>query len=352
MVVGPGITGGTDRGARLCGVGHRAMARPDGGVAEREDGPPSRGWTKTTCRSTWRNWKRRTRRGARNCSGAAEADPERADGRRTSKRTAALGVLVIVVSWNVNSIRTRLARLEALLARHRPDVVCLQELRAGGKDFPAEELAGWGYRSEVFAQAGRNGVALVSREPAEEVSCGFPDDPAEGQARVIAASVSGLHIVNVYVVNGRSVGSAEYGLKLTWLDAFAAWLRDRFDPAMPLLVVGDFNVAPEGRDVHDPNRWRGMHLCSEPERERVDALLKWGLVDLVRLYDPGPGPYTWWDYREGAFHRGWGLRIDLALGTRPVAERCASAVVDRAERNPTFGPGRPSDHAPVIVTLA
>ncbi len=203
----------------------------------------------------------------------------------------------------------------------------------------------------MFGQAGRNGVALLSRRPLTAVERGFPGDPAPEQARVIAATVDGLRLIDVYVVNGRAVGTPEYELKLRWLDAFRSWMRSAHRPEEPLLVVGDFNITPDDRDVHDPERWRGLNLCSRPERERLHALLEWGLVDLLRLHRGGPGPFTWWDYREGAFHRGWGLRLDLALATRPVAQRCQEVEVDREERKPTSGEGRPSDHAPVIVTL-
>jgi exodeoxyribonuclease-3 len=258
---------------------------------------------------------------------------------------------VLVVTWNVNSVRTRLARLTALLARHRPDVVCLQELRVAPEAFPAEEIAACGYQAAVHAEGGRNGVAILSRRPLGDVVRGFPGDPVPEQARVVSGVVDGLRIIDAYVVNGKTVGSAEYELKLAWLDALGAWLRSAFDPAERLLVVGDFNVTPDDRDVHDPERWRGQNLCSEPERERLRALMAWGLVDLLRLHEPGPGPFTWWDYRQGAFHRGWGLRLDLALGTRPVAERCTAVRVDREERKPTAGEGKPSDHAPVLVVL-
>ena len=195
-------------------------------------------------------------------------------------------------------------------------------------------------------------MAFLSREALSDARFGFPGDPVPDQARVVAATtVEGLRIVNAYVVNGRAVGTSEYALKLRWLDAFGDWIRSAHDPAEPLLVLGDFNVAPDDRDVHDPKLWRGANLCSSAERERVQALLEWGLVDLMRLHEAGPGPFTWWDYRAGAFHRGWGLRIDLALGTRPVADRCTEVIVERDERKPTFGEGKPSDHAPTIVTL-
>ena len=196
-------------------------------------------------------------------------------------------------------------------------------LKVGNEEFPAEQIAACAYTSAVSAQAGRNGDALLS----------------------------GLQLVNVFVVNGQAVSSAGYELKLAWLDAFTVWLRERFDPRWPLLVVGDFNVAPTDLEVHDPARWRGLNLCSAPERARIDALLEWGLVNLLRLRDPGPGPFTFWDYREEAFHRGWGLRLDLALATQPVGERCTGVRVDHEECRPTSGSGKPSDHAPMIVTL-
>lgn len=256
-----------------------------------------------------------------------------------------------VITWNVNSMRMRLARAKALVGRHQPDVLCLQELKMAKDTFPAEEFASLGYRSAVFSHAGRDGVAILSTEPLMKVTRGFADDPAPEQARVLSGSVAGMRIVNVYVVNGVAVGASQYDLKLRWLGALSAWLRSQHDPADPLLVLGDFNVTPEDADVHDPQKWHGLNLASEPERERIRGLLAWGLVDLMRLHHDGPGPFTFWDYRAGAFHRGWGLRLDLALGTRPVADRCTDAWVERDERKPTFGEGKPSDHAPVIVTL-
>ena len=140
--------------------------------------------------------------------------------------------------------------------------------------------------------------------------------------------------------------------QLRWLDAFIAWLRVTRQPAGPLIVLGDFNIAPDDRDIYDPGAWRGRNLCSEPEQQRIRALLDWGLTDLGRAGNPGPGPYTFWDYRHGAFHRGWGLRIDLALATVPVAARRTAVTVDRDKREPDSGVGKPSYHAPLIITLA
>lgn len=256
-----------------------------------------------------------------------------------------------IVTWNVNSIRMRLERAKALLVRHQPDLLCLQELKVTTETFPTHEFTAMGYECVVLGQPGRNGVAILSREPLTEVERGFVGDPAPEQARVVSGSLDGLRVVNVYVVNGRFVGAPEYALKLRWLDALSEWLRTNHRQVDPLLVVGDFNIAPEDVDVHDPEIWRGQNLCTEPERQRIRELLEWGLVDLARLHHGGPGPFTYWDYREGAFHRGWGLRLDLALATKPVAERCTDIWVERDERKPTFGEGKPSDHAPLLLDL-
>jgi len=258
-----------------------------------------------------------------------------------------------IISWNVNSIRQRLPRALALLHRHQPDALCLQETKVTDEAFPHAELEAAGYRAAVFGQKSYNGVALVARDEPADVIRGFPGDPVPGEARAIAARVGGLALVDAYVVNGKDVGDPAYETKLRWLDAFGAWLRDAFDPGDALLVVGDFNIAPADPDIYDPDAWRGRNLASEPERDRVRALLDWGLTDLGRrAAGDVPGPYTFWDYRSGAFHRGWGLRIDLALGTAPVAARLVSVEVDREERKESSGEGKPSDHAPVIVTLS
>ena len=256
-----------------------------------------------------------------------------------------------IITWNVNSVHTRLPRLIALLARHQPDVVCLQEIKTTAEAFPADEIAAAGYQAAVHGEGGRNGVAVLARGPMTDVVPGFAGDPVPEQARVLSVTADGLRVVCVYVVNGKETAAPEYELKLRWLDALTGWLRETEQPTAQLIVAGDFNVTPDDRDVYDPEAWRGRNLASEPERARIRALLDWGLTDLARAHNPGPGPFTFWDYRAGAFHRGWGLRIDLALATAPVAARCTSVVVDRDERKPTFGEGKPSDHAPLIVSL-
>jgi exodeoxyribonuclease III len=258
---------------------------------------------------------------------------------------------VEIITWNVNSVHTRLPRLIALLARHQPDVVCLQEIKTTSEAFPADDIAAAGYQAVVHGEGGRNGVAVLARGPLTDAVQGFAGDPVPEQARVLSVTAGGLRVVCVYVVNGKEVSAPEYELKLRWLDAFASWLRDTQRPAEELIVAGDFNVTPDDRDVYDPEAWRGRNLASEPERARIRALLDGGLTDLTRAHNPAPGPFTFWDYRAGAFHRGWGLRIDLALATDPVAARCTAVAVDRDERKPTFGEGKPSDHAPLIVSL-
>ncbi|HEX9794125.1 MAG TPA: exodeoxyribonuclease III [Planctomycetota bacterium] len=257
-----------------------------------------------------------------------------------------------VITWNVNSIRTRLERTKALLARHQPDLLCLQETKTTDDVFPAAEFEALGYRCAVHGQKTYNGVALLAREPLQDVACGFPGDPIPEQARVIGATLGGVRVLDLYVVNGSAPDSAKFAVKMAWLDALRTWIEREHDPAQALLLVGDFNVAPEDRDVHDPEKWRGKIHCSDAERAHFRGLLDWGLQDLLRLHDASADVHTWWDYRMGAFHRGWGLRIDLALGTAAVAARCTAVEIDRDERKATSGEGKPSDHAPVIVTLA
>jgi len=259
---------------------------------------------------------------------------------------------VRIATWNVNSIRQRLPRLLALLARHELDVVCLQETKVADADFPIDALLEVGYEALSHGQGGRNGVAIVSRLPLDEIARGMAGDPVPAEARLLAARAGDLTIASLYAVNGKEVGDPAYETKLAWYEALRDWARASFDLAAPVLLTGDFNVAPDDRDVYDPVAWRGRNLASEPERDRLRDVLELGFDDLGRrAAGDVEGPFSFWDYRMGAFHRGWGLRIDLALGTAPVAARLVSVDVDREERKPTSGEGKPSDHAPVIVTL-
>lgn len=257
-----------------------------------------------------------------------------------------------IVTWNVNSLRQRLPRLVGVLGRHEPDIVCLQETKVTDDAFPHAEVSAAGYHASVFGQRGYNGVAILARSPLADIILGFGGDPVSAEARVISATVGDLRVVDLYAVNGNAVGHPTYDLKLRWFHALASWLAQTMDPEAPIVVSGDFNVAPRDLDVHDPALWSGRNLASEPERRCIRHLLSWGLTDLGEAaMDGGPGAFTWWDYRMGAFHRGWGLRLDLVLGSAPVATRLVSVEVDREERKPTAGPGKPSDHAPVVVTL-
>jgi exodeoxyribonuclease-3 len=254
---------------------------------------------------------------------------------------------VKIATWNVNGLRARLPAVVDWLNTRKADVVCLQETKVSDEDFPLKEIEAFGYRVAMHGQKGFNGVAILSREPQAEVARGFPGDPIPEQARVIAATVSGIRVIGIYVPNGSEVGSDKYAIKLSWLDRFREAIAETLDPAQPILICGDFNVAPEDRDVYKPERWRGKVLCSDPERKRFRALLDWGLRDALRVLHEGGGIYTWWDYRLMAFPRDWGLRIDHALVSAPLVERLHEVTVDREER----GRKKPSDHAPVIVEL-
>jgi len=256
-----------------------------------------------------------------------------------------------IVTWNINSVRARLERLLALLGRHNPDLVCLQETKAVDEAFPRQPIEDAGYRVQTLGQKTYNGVALLSLQPLDDVERGFDNDPAPGEARVISGEMDGLRVINLYVVNGQALETDKYRLKLRWLDAMADWIGQRHDPGSPLLLVGDFNIAPDDRDVYAPELWHDRVLVSEPERQRLHRLQDWGLVDLLRLKTREGEIFTWWDYRFGAFKRNHGLRLDLMLGTASVAQRVRAVTVDREERAKDSGPGAPSDHAPVMLDL-
>lgn len=255
-----------------------------------------------------------------------------------------------IASWNVNSIRSRLDHLTEWLARAAPDVVCLQETKVEDALFPHDALAEVGYRAACFGQKAYNGVAIAVRFglSLDDVKKGLDGDEVEPQRRVIAATVEGVRVVNVYVPNGQAVGTDAFHYKLAWLDRLAREIASRHAPTQDLVICGDFNIAPETIDVHDPKRWEGALLCHPDERAALKRLLTWGLVDLVRARHPGETKiFSWWDYRMAAYRKDHGLRIDLVLGTTSVAERCGSAAIDRRPRELV----RPSDHAPVVIEL-
>lgn len=252
-----------------------------------------------------------------------------------------------IVSWNVNSLRARLPHVQGWLKAHQPDVLGLQEIKMESAAFPAAELEALGYRAEVDGQRTYNGVALLSREPGSDIQRGIPGFEDE-QRRVIAGTWGGTRIINVYVPNGQSVGSDKYDYKLRWLDALAGWLREELARYPRLAIMGDFNIAPEDRDVHDPEAWRGQVLCSDAEREKLAALLELGLTDAFRLFEQPEGAYSWWDYRAAAFRRKHGLRIDLILVSAALAGEVRASGIDVEPRRAE----RPSDHAPVWAEIA
>lgn len=254
---------------------------------------------------------------------------------------------MLLATWNVNSVRARLDRLVAFLGRFEPDVVCLQELKVPDADFPFEAVRAAGYHAAVHGQRTYNGVAILSRAEAGEVQVGLGDGAPDDQARLIAATVSGVRVVSAYVPNGQVVGSDKWSYKLDWLARLRAWLERTARTDQPLALCGDFNVAPEDRDVAEPDQWGGSVLCHGDARRALHGVTSWGLVDAVRLHHEGPGPFSWWDYRMLAFPKGNGLRIDHIFVTPALAARCTAASVDRDERKGKL----PSDHAPVMATF-
>jgi len=252
-----------------------------------------------------------------------------------------------LATWNVNSIRARGDRLLRWLESTGPDVVCLQELKVTEEAFPADALREAGFTAAVHGQKTYNGVAILSRDEPESVERGFGDGGDDSQARLISVRVGGVTAVSVYVPNGAEVGSDKWAYKLDWLRRLRAWL-DRRDPDRePLAVCGDFNVAPEARDVCDPAAWEASVLFHPEARAALENVRAWGLVDAFRLHHDAPGFYSWWDYRMLAFPRNQGLRIDHVLLSRALAGRCTGAAIDRNERKGK----QPSDHAPVVVDL-
>jgi exodeoxyribonuclease-3 len=256
-----------------------------------------------------------------------------------------------IATWNVNSLKVRLPRVEEFLGYADVDVLCLQETKLADKAFPALSFSALGYESVHHGHKQWNGVAILSRVGIANATNGFGDahvDPYEGDARVLTARCGGINFVSVYVPNGREVGSDFYERKLHWLSTLYDWIAATFEPTDPVVLLGDFNVAPEDRDVWDPKAFVGSTHVTGPERDAVARLEKWGFEDTFRRVYPGVERlYTYWDYRAGDFHQHRGMRIDLVLATAPVAERVTWAVVDRNARKGS----QPSDHAPVIVDL-
>lgn len=252
-----------------------------------------------------------------------------------------------IASWNVNSLNVRLPHLEQWLGTSGADIVALQETKLEDSRFPDTALAGLGYRSVFCGQKTYNGVAILSRQPSTDVQMGIPgfDD---AQQRVIAATVDGVRVINLYVVNGQDVGTEKYAYKLRWLDAVHDWIASELATHPRMVVLGDFNIAPDARDVHDPAVWNDGHiLTSTAERAALQRLYALGLHDAFRLHHDAAGEFSWWDYRQAAFRRNMGLRIDLTLVSDALRARCSGAGIDREPRSWE----RASDHAPAWVEL-
>lgn len=249
-------------------------------------------------------------------------------------------------TWNVNSLRVRLPQLQQWLADSPVDVLGLQELKLEDKDFPAAALAEAGWQAVWSGQKTYNGVALLARQPLADVSMGIPgfDDP---QRRVIAATVGGVRVICVYVPNGQSLDSDKYPYKLGWLARLRDYVATELAAHPRLALVGDFNIAPDDRDVHDPAKWAGQVLVSPAERAAYQELLALGLEDVFRRFEQPEATFSWWDYRMGGFRRNHGLRIDLVLASAALAADCLSSHVEREPR--TWE--RPSDHAPVVAAF-
>jgi len=251
-----------------------------------------------------------------------------------------------LATWNVNSLKVRLPHVLEWLAANPVDVLCLQETKQQDSDFPQAELQAAGYQSVYSGQKTYNGVAILSRTPASDVLHGIPNLDDE-QKRVIVASFGDLRIVDVYIPNGQAVDSDKYQYKLQWLDALRDWLQQELKRHPKLVLLGDYNIAPEDRDVHDPKAWEGNVLVSEPERAKFRSLVQLGLRDSFRLFEQPEKSFSWWDYRMMAFRRNMGLRIDHILISEPLVAQCKSCTIDKAPRKLE----RPSDHTPVMVEL-
>ena len=251
-----------------------------------------------------------------------------------------------IATWNVNSIKAREDRVRRWLAEHQPDVLCLQELKTTDEAFPAEMVAESGYQAAVLGEKTYNGVAILSRTEPTDIVRGMGDgDP---QSRFIAARVRGITVISAYFPNGRSVGSEAFEYKLKWMKTLRSWLDDHADPSDPVVLAGDFNVAPDAADVANPDRWAGSVLCDGDARAGLETIRTWGFVDVFRTHHPEGGVYSWWDYRQLAFPKNDGLRIDHVFATPALADRSTGAYIDREQRK---GPKSdiPSDHAPVVA---
>jgi len=254
---------------------------------------------------------------------------------------------MLIATWNVNSVRARLPRIVPWLEEQKPDVLCLQETKVEDDKFPREPFTELGYELEVFGQKTWNGVAIASRAPMFDVTRGLPGEGPDDQRRVIEATVEGVRVINLYVPNGQAPGTEKFSYKMDWLARLRDHLEESYDPDDEIVVLGDINIAPEDRDVYDPEGLRGQIHMTDEERDALREITDWGLADAMRLHRSETGVYTWWDFRGARFQRGQGYRIDLVLVSEPMMHRSVAVDVDVTAR----AGEKPSDHAPVLATF-
>jgi exodeoxyribonuclease-3 len=255
---------------------------------------------------------------------------------------------MLIATWNVNSILARMSSVTRWLDDVKPDVLCMQETKCTDDKFPTLIFQERGYQCQLFGQQSYNGVAILTRDTCDTRHRGYPGDDETAQSRLVTTTVGGISLVNVYVPNGQMVGSEKYEGKLVWMRRLREFLDENYDRTTPVLLCGDFNVAPEERDVHDVRLWQGRILFSEGERAALQHIKEWGFTDAFRLHTEAGGNYSWWDYRAGAFRRNLGLRIDHIWISEPLVARNTRTWIDMEPR--TWE--KPSDHAPVLAEFS
>jgi len=256
--------------------------------------------------------------------------------------------LMIIATWNVNSLTVRLEQLLDWMKDNKPNIICLQETKSVDEKFPGDRFESLGYHCEFFGEKTYNGVAIISDKPLGNIQKGFVGESPSSAKRLIGAEVDDIKILNTYIPNGQAVGSEKFFYKLNWLKSLNEHIEKAHKPAEPIIWCGDFNVAPEDIDIYDSLAMAGQIMRSEEERVALNGIRDWGFIDAYRLKEKGAGNFSWWDYRMGAFRRNMGFRIDHIWVTRPLADRCVRSWIDKAPRKLE----RPSDHAPVVAEFA
>lgn len=255
---------------------------------------------------------------------------------------------MLLATWNVNSVLARLEQVLRWLDAVKPDVLCMQETKCTDDKFPTLLFQERGYQCQLLGQQSYNGVAILTRSAGDNTIRGYPGDDETAQSRLIASTVNDINVVNVYIPNGQAVGSEKYAFKLSWMGRLKEFFATNYDKTTPVLLCGDFNVAPEERDVHDVRLWQGRIMFSEQERAALEQIRDWGFTDAFRLHNEDGGHFTWWDYRAGAFRRNLGLRIDHIWISAPLVNRNTRTWIDLEPRKWE----KPSDHAPVIAEFS